>query len=156
LKIFTKTKNGLKRIFGFKEITGNYESIKGMAQEFYDYNTNKIGHTGKKQVVYVPVAFLDKRARDFRNLFLLFGLILILGMIYFIVTLLHQLWFTSLLVLCFCLFIAALCFRYHFWWFQVKKRKLGCTFEEWKESTLKQVHPRKTDHQADTKPEAPK
>lgn len=22
-------------------------------------------------------------------------------------------------------------FRYHFWYFQVKKRKLGCTFKEW-------------------------
>src|ERR1700722_17899789 len=22
-------------------------------------------------------------------------------------------------------------FRFHFWYFQIKKRKLGCTFEEW-------------------------
>lgn len=29
-------------------------------------------------------------------------------------------------------FIAlALSFRYHFWYFQIKKRKLGCTFHEW-------------------------
>ncbi|MDX1900678.1 MAG: type IVB secretion system protein IcmV [Gammaproteobacteria bacterium] len=25
-------------------------------------------------------------------------------------------------------------FRYHFWAFQIKKRKLGCTFQEWAES----------------------
>ena len=24
-------------------------------------------------------------------------------------------------------------FRYHFWYFQIKHRKLGCTFEEWRE-----------------------
>jgi intracellular multiplication protein IcmV len=24
-----------------------------------------------------------------------------------------------------------LAFRYHFWYFQIKRRKLGCTFEEW-------------------------
>ena len=24
-----------------------------------------------------------------------------------------------------------LAFRYHFWYFQIKKRKLGCTFTEW-------------------------
>lgn len=24
-----------------------------------------------------------------------------------------------------------LAFRYHFWYFQIKKRKLGCTFNEW-------------------------
>jgi len=23
-------------------------------------------------------------------------------------------------------------FRYHFWYFQIKQRKLGCTFEEWR------------------------
>lgn len=25
----------------------------------------------------------------------------------------------------------ALAFRYHFWYFQIKKQKLGCTFNEW-------------------------
>lgn len=25
----------------------------------------------------------------------------------------------------------ALAFRYHFWYFQIKNRKLGCTFKEW-------------------------
>lgn len=25
----------------------------------------------------------------------------------------------------------ALAFRYHFWYFQIKQRKLGCTFNEW-------------------------
>ena len=25
-------------------------------------------------------------------------------------------------------------FRYHFWVFQIKQRRLGCTFEEWKQS----------------------
>lgn len=25
----------------------------------------------------------------------------------------------------------ALAFRYHFWYFQIKHRKLGCTFDEW-------------------------
>ena len=26
---------------------------------------------------------------------------------------------------------AAISFRYHFWYFQIKSRKLGCTFNEW-------------------------
>jgi intracellular multiplication protein IcmV len=26
---------------------------------------------------------------------------------------------------------AALAFRYHFWYFQIKQRKLGCSFTEW-------------------------
>lgn len=139
LKIFSKTKSGLKRIFGVGEITGNYQSIKEMARGFYDYNTHKIGQTGQEKTVYIPKAFLEKRERDFRNLFLVFLMILILGVLYLIYALLHQLWSESLLILCFCLFISALCFRYNFWWVQVKKRKLGCTFDEWKEEALKEL-----------------
>lgn len=30
----------------------------------------------------------------------------------------------------------ALAFRYHFWYFQIKNRKLGCTFREWYEQGL--------------------
>jgi hypothetical protein len=138
LKIFSKTKSGLKRVFGTQEITSNYESIKEMAKGFYDYNTHKIGQTGKERSVYIPVNFLRKRERDFRNLFFLFGLILILSVIYFVLSLLKQHWLQALLVFSFCLFIAALTFRYHFWWIQIKKRKLGCTFDEWKDETLKE------------------
>lgn len=31
---------------------------------------------------------------------------------------------------------AAQAFRYHFWYFQIKHRKLGCSFEEWKSGTI--------------------
>lgn len=34
----------------------------------------------------------------------------------------------SLIVMCVALGLA---FRYHFWYFQIKSRKLGCTFNEW-------------------------
>jgi len=36
--------------------------------------------------------------------------------------------FVSLVVM---LIAFALAFRYHFWYFQIKHRKLGCSFEEW-------------------------
>lgn len=34
----------------------------------------------------------------------------------------------SLIVMCMALTLG---FRYHFWYFQMKQRKLGCTFSEW-------------------------
>jgi intracellular multiplication protein IcmV len=39
---------------------------------------------------------------------------------------------------CFVITIVSLTqvFRYHFWMFQLKKRKLGCTFREWWDSNL--------------------
>lgn len=139
MRLFGKTKQGLKRIFGVGEIKGNYENIKEMAKGFYDYNTHKIGQTGIEKTIYIPRTFLQKRERDFRNLFLLFALIFVLSLLYLLVSLFAKLWTQSLLILCFSLFIGALCFRYHFWWIQIKKKKLGCTLQEWKEETLKEI-----------------
>ena len=83
--------------------------------------------------------FLEKRQREFKNLVILFGSILVIGVLYLFYALFHERWEQSLLILLFCVFMSALCFRYHFWWIQVKKRKLGCTFNEWKEETLKEL-----------------
>jgi len=32
---------------------------------------------------------------------------------------------------------ASQAFRYHFWYFQIQQRKLGCTLEDWKQSWVK-------------------
>jgi intracellular multiplication protein IcmV len=40
-------------------------------------------------------------------------------------------WYSALLSLVVMLIALALAFRYHFWFFQMKKHKLGCTFQEW-------------------------
>ena len=38
------------------------------------------------------------------------------------------------------MFIAlVLAFRYHFWYFQIKQRKLGCTIQEWFNHGLKGI-----------------
>ena len=139
MKLFSKTRSRLKKILGIRELTEYYRSIINMVKGFYDYNTHKIGHTGQQKVVYVPLAFLDRRQRDFRNLVLLFALILCFGLFYFFYLFIHKLWIKAWVVLCFCLFISALCFRYHFWWMQVKKRQLGCTFVQWKEAVVQEL-----------------
>lgn len=137
MKIYTKAKRGVSRVLGVKQITDGYVDIKEIAKGFYDYNTHKIEPTGK--ALYVPVAFLEQRQREFRNLVILFGSILVLGIFYLFYALFHAMWQQSLLIFLFCLFMAAVCFRYHFWFVQIKKRKLGCTFKEWKEETLKEL-----------------
>lgn len=143
MKIFSSAKSGLKRIFGTNEIVGNYDSIKGLAKGIYEYDTKLVGHTGKPYVVYVPTDLVLKREREFRNLFFLFFGILVTSIFYFFYVLFHHLWLTAVLILSFSMFVSALSFRYHFWWFQMRKRKLGCTFEEWKDETLNDLSRRK-------------
>jgi len=46
--------------------------------------------------------------------------------------------FTSLILGCaVTLLFLGQAFKYHFWFFQIKQRKLGCTFDEWRKHTLK-------------------
>jgi len=42
------------------------------------------------------------------------------------------------LLLCFAVtgILGAQAFRFNFWYFQIKQRKLGCTFQEWRRGTL--------------------
>ncbi len=61
-------------------------------------------------------------------------LMLLLAFCIFIYTGYHLFWgtFRAALVSFVVMLIAlALAFRYHFWYYQIKNRKLGCSFEEW-------------------------
>ena len=40
-------------------------------------------------------------------------------------------WYAAILSLVVMMIALVLAFRYHFWFFQIKKHKLGCTFQEW-------------------------
>ena len=65
----------------------------------------------------------------FAGLFLVCGL----GLLGFgIYLLLSSFYAGAILSIAFTAFLLSQAFRYHFWHFQVKYRKLGCTFEEWR------------------------
>ena len=52
----------------------------------------------------------------------------IFGLYYLFV---HSGFFAFLVALSVAALFASQAFRYHFWFFQIKHRKLGCTFDEW-------------------------
>lgn len=54
-----------------------------------------------------------------------------LGFLYFVYMLVHGSWRAVMLSLVVDALAWVLAFRYHFWYFQVKTRKLGVTFQEW-------------------------
>ncbi len=74
--------------------------------------------------------------------FLFFGLA-ILDFIYGLYLLFHHGAFLGLiLTLAVCALLLAQAFRYHFWFFQIKNRRLGCTFDEWRNSLLTKLRKR--------------
>ncbi len=65
----------------------------------------------------------------FAGLFVVFGLSLLGFGIYLLIS---KYYAGSILAIAFTAFLLSQAFKYHFWYFQVKNRKLGCTFEEWR------------------------
>lgn len=74
---------------------------------------------------------LLQKQNNFLKLAIIFAVIGVLIVIYSI----YVAWFgyfsSFLLTLTVGILAFACAFRYHFWWFQVKQRKLGCTIKEW-------------------------
>ncbi len=46
---------------------------------------------------------------------------------------------SSLISFCLALYALTQAFRFHFWLFQIKNRKLGCSIKEWMNSELRQT-----------------
>jgi intracellular multiplication protein IcmV len=60
------------------------------------------------------------------------------NLIYAIYLLFHHKAFLGLILgLAVCALLLAQAFRYHFWYFQIANRKLGCTLEEWRTGKVK-------------------
>lgn len=83
---------------------------------------------------------LQKRQTEFMRLFILF-VIIGLGIIGYAVYMAYKGYFGACLI-SFCLagFSFAQAFKWHFWLFQIRHRKLGCTIQEWLNGEIKASH----------------
>lgn len=92
------------------------------ATESFDEALNRLHMTEKD---------LLERATEYRRLLLLFFLVT-LGLVSYTVYVLLQGHFMGFLMSAgLTVFSGAMTFRYHFWLFQIQKRRLGCSVREW-------------------------
>ncbi len=74
---------------------------------------------------------IAKREQEFKRLVIVFSSISICVFGYFIYSLTQKAVIASLGSLGIFFFLLAQVFRYHFWLFQIRQKRLGCTFKEW-------------------------
>jgi intracellular multiplication protein IcmV len=74
---------------------------------------------------------LAKRTQEFKRLITWFSLITFFLLLYFVYLLFEHAWFASMGCLGIMLVMIGQIFRYHFWLYQIRERKLGCSFREW-------------------------
>lgn len=114
-------------------LKSGYESIRALLLSFFKYEPkpqkNNFSTVSKK--LNLSEADLEKRGRALYRMSILMLIIAILIFCYFIY---HLIWGTyagAILTVGVYSIALGLAFRYNFWYFQIKSRKLGCTWNEW-------------------------
>lgn len=80
---------------------------------------------------------LVQQHKTFTRLLIVWLFVFIFGFIYAAYTVLQQAWLGAIPTLALSAAALAQAFRYHFWLFQLKQRKLGCSVNEWFTSSFK-------------------
>ncbi len=121
------------KFMGWNEIKHNTRTLKDLMLTFFKVSPPSRPDTFASAVKANNLSEkdLEKRAKSFLYFSIFYFLIAIGFFIYFI-----YLWakfFIFAGFISFLLMIIALLLGYrdNFWWFQVKQRRLGCTFREW-------------------------
>lgn len=113
-----------------KETTGHIKSIlddvlipkRARYSETFDEALNRLSLTEKD---------LIQQEKDFTRLFYFFVVLSTVIIIYGLYLAITGSFISALIAFCLSLYSFAQAFRFHFWLFQLKRRKLGCTLKEW-------------------------
>lgn len=116
--------NGKSVIEGVKDL---FIPAKPQRTESFEEAINRLGLTNKN---------IDSQKKIFLALSLFWGLIAIGAFIYASSLFLNGGFKGGLFALALTFLAVILCFRYHFWYFQVKQRLLGASFKLWLNSLL--------------------
>jgi intracellular multiplication protein IcmV len=118
---------------GWDEIARNGSAIKNMASTLFEVKEPTRLETFEESLVRQQLTETDvlNKLKKFKQLFIIFFIASICLFTYALYMLISQAYISSLACFGLTAFLLAQTFRYHFWWFQMKHRKLGCTFKEW-------------------------
>lgn len=81
-------------------------------------------------------ADLALRKKEFTRLFYFFIVLAVIILAYALFMAYRGSLVTALIAFCLSVYALSQAFRFHFWLFQLKHRKLGCTIKEWMNSSL--------------------
>lgn len=127
---------------GWKQIAQGGSTIKTAAKSLMD-NTSPDQPIRRKETFEQAVVRLrlspedlKQRMKQFRMMAFLYGAIGLGLFVYTIILFINFSIMAGLLSVTLSALAFALAFRQHFWYFQMKQRKLGCTVKEWFHGTF--------------------
>lgn len=118
-----------------KETTGHFKSIlvglitpqKAKYSETYEEALLRLNLTEKD---------VEERKVEFKKLLIFFVVLAVVVILYGLFMAYRGSFVPALVAFCLALYALTQAFRFHFWLFQLRNRKLGCSFKEWLDSEV--------------------
>lgn len=140
----TKKKGIIRRFFGsffsvkkwvsYDELVVNAENFWALLKKLFSHKKKKIieeSYDGAMERMSLSEEYLVQRKRLFlKSAIIYYGFALIL-LIYGVYLLLNLKLIAALLTIIILTPIALTAYREHFWYMQMEKKQLGCTFNDW-------------------------
>jgi len=124
----------VKEWFGTDTIVSNFKNIRDNFKNNFTQQQAELSETFEEAMVRLNLTEQDvsDRKKEFRRLFIIFSIISVAIFIYSVIIAVHKHniggFFMGFAITLYALSHA---FKYHFWLYQINKRKLGCTVREW-------------------------
>lgn len=131
--IISGFKNIVKNALGVEQLKKQTQGLKDLAADVFktEKSTRKESFEAALVRLNLTETDIQKRASEFRRLALIFSMLAIALVIYLFYMVSQKALVASLGTLGILLVVLGQLFRCHFWLYQIRCRKLGCTFKDW-------------------------
>ena|SRR5579872_3984403 len=131
--IIAGLENLAKKAVGFSGLRKNAQAIGAVAVSLTTIQKPGREETFEEAMTRLNLTPQDiqNREREFKRLVIVFCLLGVGVLAYFVYSVTQKALIASLGSMGIFFFIVAHVFRYHFWLFQIRQKRLGCTFKEW-------------------------
>ena len=128
---FRRTRRGVKRAVAYDELKGNTSYIVSIVKGFANVGGKRSkGYQSFEDMPFTEAEIKESR-ENFKKLAITYFAIFVLSVFYILYNLINHNMITAILAVCFSLACLSMAFRYHFWVFQIKVRRLGCSFKDY-------------------------
>jgi intracellular multiplication protein IcmV len=131
--IISGLSNMVTNALGYDSIKKSAQGIKSMAGELTTAQKAQRKETFEEALVRLNLTEedIEKRRQEFQKLFRIFSIFGVGLLCYLVYAIFSKAIIASLGTVGILLFVIAQLFRYDFWLFQIREKRLGCTFKEW-------------------------
>ena len=119
---------------GKEQIVNTGKAIKDNAKDIFTVKDNAVVQESfADAMLRLNMSEQDVLNRQYslKKLYIIFAMLSLSIFGYFIYNLINFYWIASLMSLGLAAALLGFAFKYHFWYFQLRERRLGCTLEEW-------------------------